>query len=50
MTKPRRGKIGGACSTHGEMRDSYKIVVGKFEGKVHSDELGENGKRENNIN
>jgi hypothetical protein len=25
--------MGGACSAHGEMRNAYKILVGKPEGK-----------------
>jgi hypothetical protein len=31
MIKSR--KMGGICSTHGELRNSYKILVGKPEGK-----------------
>jgi len=26
-------KMGGACSTYGEMRDVYRVLVGKSEGK-----------------
>jgi hypothetical protein len=26
--------MGRACSTNGEMRDTYKVLVGKPEGKV----------------
>jgi hypothetical protein len=26
-------EIGGVCSTHGEMRNAYKILFGKPEGK-----------------
>jgi hypothetical protein len=27
------GEIGGTLSRHGEMRNSYKIIIGKPEGK-----------------
>jgi len=30
VIKPRRGEMGGACSTHG--RNGYKILVGKPNG------------------
>jgi len=26
--------MGGICSTHGEMRNAYKILIGKPEGKT----------------
>jgi hypothetical protein len=28
--------MGGACSTGGELRNTYKILVGKHEGKENS--------------
>jgi len=36
--------MGGACSTHGEMRNAYNKLVGKPEGRDHSEDLGVNGK------
>jgi hypothetical protein len=29
----KKGKIGWACSTHREMRNTYTVLVGKAEGK-----------------
>jgi hypothetical protein len=31
---------GGACSTHGEKRNVYKILVGKLKGRDHLQERG----------
>jgi len=31
----KRDEIGRACSMYGEMRNTYKILVGKPEGMVH---------------
>ena len=28
-----KNMLGGACSTHGERRDAYRVLVGKPEGK-----------------
>jgi hypothetical protein len=28
-------EMGSACSTHGEKRNYYRILMGKAEGKVH---------------
>jgi hypothetical protein len=33
MIKLRRNAVGGSCSTNGEKRNAYKILVGKGEGK-----------------
>jgi hypothetical protein len=35
--------MSGACSTHGEMRNAYKIFVGKSEGRTHMEDLGVGG-------
>jgi hypothetical protein len=29
----REDEMGGTCSTHGEKRNSYRILFGKLEGK-----------------
>jgi hypothetical protein len=34
MIKSRRMRWAGACSTNGEMRNAYRILVGKPEGKT----------------
>jgi hypothetical protein len=31
--KIKENEMGGACSMYGEMRNAYKILVGKPEGK-----------------
>jgi len=36
--------MGRACSTYGERRGAYRILVGKPEGKKHLEDLGINGK------
>jgi hypothetical protein len=36
--------MGGAYSTHGEMSNAYKILVGKPEGKDRSEDLGVDGR------
>jgi hypothetical protein len=33
MMKSKKDKIGGACSTHREKRNAYKVLLGKPEGK-----------------
>jgi hypothetical protein len=33
MTKIKEDEIGRACNTHGEVRNAYKILIGKIEGK-----------------
>jgi hypothetical protein len=33
----------GACSTHGEMRNAYKILAGKPEGKIPFESPGVDG-------
>jgi hypothetical protein len=35
--------MSGACSTHGEMRNVYKVLVGKL-GRYHSEDLGFEGR------
>jgi hypothetical protein len=30
--KNKKNEMGGACSTYGERRDSYRVLVGKSEG------------------
>jgi hypothetical protein len=29
----KEDEMGGACSAHGKMRNAYKVLVGKLEGK-----------------
>jgi len=36
--------MGGACSTYGERRGVYRVLVGKPEGKNHLENRGVNGK------
>jgi len=36
--------MGGSCRLNGEMRNSYKILVGKPERKDYFEELGVDGK------
>jgi len=36
--------MGEACSTQREMRNAYKILAGKPEGRDHSEDIGVNGK------
>jgi hypothetical protein len=36
--------MGESCSTHGEMRTVYMVLVGKPEGKHHSGDLGVDGR------
>jgi hypothetical protein len=36
--------MGRSCSMHGEMRNAYKILFGKHEGKNHSEDLRVDGK------
>jgi hypothetical protein len=36
--------MGGACSTRGEMRNSYSILTGNLKGIDHSEHLGVQGK------
>jgi len=36
--------VGGACSTYGERRDTYGVLVGKSEGRSHMKDIGINGR------
>jgi hypothetical protein len=36
----KKDEMGGACSTYGESRDTYVVLVGKTEGRGHLEELG----------
>jgi hypothetical protein len=36
--------MGGACSTNGEKRNAYKILVGKPDGKNHQEDLDVDGR------
>jgi hypothetical protein len=36
--------MGGACSTHGELSNAYKSLVGKPEEKNHLEDLGVDGR------
>jgi len=40
----RKNEIGGACSTYGERRGVYKILVGKPEGKNYLGDPGVDGR------
>jgi hypothetical protein len=44
MIKSRRMIRAGHVARMGEMRNAYKILIGKPEGKNHSEELGVDGK------
>jgi hypothetical protein len=35
--------MGGACSPHGEKRNTFKILIGKSKGRDHSEDLGVDG-------
>jgi hypothetical protein len=30
----KEDEMGGTCSTHGNLRNAYKVLVGKYEGKI----------------
>jgi hypothetical protein len=36
--------MGGTCITHGEMRNAYKILIGKLEGKRPLEDTGIDGR------
>jgi hypothetical protein len=36
-------EMGGVCSTHGEMRNAYKVLVGKPEGKRPQEDIDVGG-------
>jgi hypothetical protein len=36
--------MGGTCSMHGDIRNAYKILVGKLKGKEHTEDLSVDGK------
>jgi hypothetical protein len=40
----KEDEMGGACSIMGEMRNAYKILVAKPEGKNHSEDLDVDGR------
>jgi hypothetical protein len=42
----KKEEMGGACSMHGEMRNAYKVLVGKSEER---DLLGPRHRKENDI-
>jgi hypothetical protein len=44
MIKSKGVGVGEASSTHGKYEDAHKILVGKPEGKNHSEDLGVDGK------
>jgi len=44
MIKSRRTRSSGHVACMGEIRNAYKIVVGKYEGKNYSEDLGVDGR------
>jgi hypothetical protein len=40
----KEDEMGGACSTHGEMRNAFKILVGKPGRKRPSEDKGVDGR------
>ena len=36
--KTKKNEVGGACGTYGERRGIYRVLVGKLEGKNHSED------------
>jgi hypothetical protein len=45
VIKSRRLRwVGGSCSTHGEERIIYRVLVGRPEGKRHWEDLGVGGR------
>jgi hypothetical protein len=44
MIKSRKMRWSGHVARMGEMRNAYKVLVGKCEGRDHSEDLGVDGK------
>jgi hypothetical protein len=40
----KKNEMGGACSTCGERRGAYRVLVGRPEGRDHVEDLGVNGR------
>ena len=44
--KIEKNEMGGACSMYAERRDAYRDLVGKYEGKRHLEDPGDDGRIE----